>query len=70
MSKEVYFLKEEGLLFMLVDEHSHEYHRKKKVHYLKIITFFKAHPKKTHHFLIFELSQPANFGKYSSILYR
>ena len=31
MSKDVYFLKEEGLLFMLVYEDSHEYHRKKKV---------------------------------------
>ena len=63
MSKEVCFLKEEGLLFMLVYEHSHEYHRKKKVHYPKITTFFKAHPKQTHHFFDFHLSMGTSFDR-------
>ena len=82
MSKEVYFLKEEGLLFMLVYEHSHEYHRKKKFTISKSPLFSKHIPRRPTIFLIFtyqwvhhsielvKLSQPANFGKNSSILYR
>ena len=47
---------------MLVYENSHEYHRKKKVHYLKITNFFKA-SQEDPPFFDFHLSMGTSFDR-------